>query len=75
MDAGKVGGLRQTFVTNLCNADVSPKTAQALARHSDIRLTMNVYSHADQEEQPAAFRKLGGLPPASGVAQALCPIG
>ena len=34
--------LRHTFITNLCKADVSPKTAQMLARHSDISLTMNI---------------------------------
>ena len=36
---------RHTFITNLARAGVSPKTAQTLARHSDIRLTMNVYTH------------------------------
>ena len=28
--------LLHTFITNLCKANVSPKTAQALARHCDI---------------------------------------
>ena len=50
--------LRHTFVTNLCKADVSPKTAQSLARHSDIRLTMDVYTHVDRKEQIAAIRSL-----------------
>ncbi len=53
--------MRHTFVTNLCRANVSPKTAQALARHSDIRLTMNTYSHVDQEEQAAAIGMLKGV--------------
>ena len=53
--------LRHTFVTNLCKADISPKTAQTLARHSDIRLTMNVYSHVDEQEQAAAIARLPGL--------------
>ena len=53
--------LRHTFVTNLCRADISPKTAQMLARHSDIRLTMNVYSHVDQQEQAAAINSMPGL--------------
>jgi hypothetical protein len=44
------------FITNLCKAAVSPKTAQTLARHSDIRLTMDVYTHVDREEQVAAIR-------------------
>ncbi len=50
--------MRHTFSTNLCRAKVSPKTAQALVRHSDIRLTMNVYSHIDQQEQEAAIGML-----------------
>ncbi|MBN2292321.1 MAG: tyrosine-type recombinase/integrase [Pirellulales bacterium] len=53
--------LRHTFVTNLCKADISPKTAQTLARHSDIRLTMNIYSHVDLEDQSAAIAKLPGI--------------
>jgi integrase/recombinase XerD len=53
--------LRHTFITNLCKANVSPKTAQALARHSDISLTMNVYTHVDQEEQAAAIGRLPGV--------------
>ena len=53
--------LRHTFITSLAKADVSPKTAQMLARHSDISLTMNVYSHVDQEEQAAAIGRLPGV--------------
>ena len=34
--------LRHTFIMNLCKADVLPKTAQMLARHCDISLTMNI---------------------------------
>ena len=52
---------RHTFITNLCKAEVSPKMAQALARHSDIRLTMNLYSHVDLGDQSAAIRKLPGV--------------
>ncbi len=54
-------GLRHTFITNLGKADVSPKTAQALARQSDIRLTMNVYTHVGQAEQAEAIGQLPGL--------------
>jgi len=55
--------LRHTFITNLCRANVSPKVAQQLARHSDIRLTLNVYSHAVHDERAAAINSLPGLPP------------
>ena len=33
------------------------KTAQMLARHSDIRLKIEVYTHVDQNEQVDAMRK------------------
>ena len=38
--------LRHSYITLLERSGVSPKLAQELARHSDIRLTMNVYTHA-----------------------------
>src|SRR5262249_5661901 len=38
--------LRHAYITLLERSGVSPKLAQELARHSDIRLTMNVYTHA-----------------------------
>ncbi len=37
--------LRHTFATLLSKAGVVPRMAQELMRHSDIRLTMNVYTH------------------------------
>ena len=54
-------GLRHTFISNLCRAGVMPQTAQVLARHSDIKLTMNIYTHVAPEEQAAAIRQLPGL--------------
>jgi len=42
-------------------ADISPKTVQTLARHGDIRLTMNLYSHVDLEDQSAAISRLPGI--------------
>jgi integrase len=55
---------RHTFITNLAQAGVSPKTSQTLARHSDIRLTLGVYTHTNQSEQVAAIAKLPSLPEA-----------
>ena len=49
---------RHTFITNLSRANVSPKVAQTMARHSDIRLTMNIYTHTDLDEKVAAVAKL-----------------
>ena len=53
---------RHTFISNLAKSGVSPKVAQTLARHSDINLTMNVYSHVQMEEQAAATAALAPPP-------------
>jgi len=52
---------RHTFITNLSKVGVSAKTAQTMARHSDIRLTMNTYTHTELAEKQAAVQKLAGL--------------
>jgi len=54
--------LRSTFITNLSRADVSPKMAQSLARHSDINLTMNTYTKLGVLDQAAAVESLPPLP-------------
>lgn len=51
--------LRHTFVTRLARSGVEPKTAQDLARHKSIDLTMSVYSHTVLRDRAAA---LDGLP-------------
>ena len=56
---------RHTFITNLGRAGVSPKTTQELARHSDIRLTLGVYTHADLADKVEAVGRLP-TPPANG---------
>jgi hypothetical protein len=68
--------LRHTFGTALARAGVAPKVAMDLMRHSDINLTMRLYSHtvvADwakaleklprikQQEQPAAVTRTDGV--------------
>lgn len=53
--------LRHTFITNLCRANVSPKVAQTLARHSDVRLTLEIYSHITDDEQIDAINSLPGI--------------
>lgn len=60
-------GLRHTFISNLSKAGVSPKTAQILARHSDISLTMNIYTHVDQAAQVDAINLLPAIPGHSGT--------
>lgn len=63
--------LRKTFITNLSRAGVSPKMAQSLARHSDINLTMNVYTMLNVSDQAAAVEALPPIPQAA-VGPVLC---
>lgn len=53
---------RHTFISNLSRCGVRPMLAQSLARHSDINLTMQVYSHVELEDQNAAIAALPGPP-------------
>ena len=50
--------LRHTFITRLVKGGIHTKTAQTLARHSDPRLTLGVYSHIEIIDQAAAIRTL-----------------
>ena len=50
--------LRHTFITSLARGGVHPKTAQALARHSTITLTMDRYSHIGLYDEAAALETL-----------------
>ena len=47
-------------------AGVHPRNAQALARHSTIDLTMNVYTHVDMEDLATDVES---LPPVLGETQ------
>ncbi len=66
--AGRVAdfhALRHTFVTNLARSGVHPSVAQALARHSDIRLTLGTYTHSRWESMAEAVRRLPSTDAAS----------
>lgn len=54
-------GNRTTFITNLGRAGVPLVMAQQLARHSDPRLTANVYTRFDDDEKRAATALLPKL--------------
>jgi hypothetical protein len=60
---------RHLFITSLERAGLSPKMAQTLARHSDVRLTLGVYTHVGIHDQTAAIGSLRG-PPSEGVGPA-----
>jgi integrase len=57
---GKVDfhSLRHTFGTLLAGAGVHPKVAMDLMRHSDINLTMSLYTHGSHDQQTAAIDSL-----------------
>ena len=57
--------MRYLFITNLERAGVSPRRAQTLARHSDIRLTMGVYTHVELSDCSAVIELLPAPPSGS----------
>ncbi|MGA2031214.1 MAG: site-specific integrase [Thermoguttaceae bacterium] len=56
-------GQRMTFISALARAGVSPATAQKLARHSDINLTMGTYTRLQMADMAGAVDKLSELGP------------
>ncbi len=63
-ESGRVAdfhSLRHTYVTSLIRGGASVKEVQELARHSDPRLTLNVYTHLGLQDKAAALRKLPSL--------------
>ncbi len=63
-DAGRYvdfHALRHTFISNLAAGGVHPKTAQRLARHSTITLTMDRYTHLRREDLAGALTTLPDL--------------
>ncbi|MDZ4819438.1 MAG: site-specific integrase, partial [Planctomycetota bacterium] len=56
-------GQRTTFITGLARAGVSPATAQKLARHSDINLTLGTYTRLGVADLSTAVDSLPRLSP------------
>jgi integrase len=57
-----VHALRHTFGTLLSKGGIAPRTAQAAMRHSDIKLTMNVYTDPKLLDVRGALDALPALP-------------
>ena len=49
---------RHTFCTMLYNADVDIKTAQAVLGHSDVSVTLRVYTHFADKQKKRSIDKL-----------------
>jgi integrase len=60
--------LRHTYVTSLADAGASVKEAQVLARHTDPRLTLGVYTHASRAGLAAAVNRIDPSAPPSPLA-------
>ncbi|TWT33896.1 Tyrosine recombinase XerC [Posidoniimonas corsicana] len=61
-EAGRVfdfHALRHQFITTLAAANVSPKIAQQLARHSSIELTLGRYTHLQAADVAGALDVVG----------------
>ena len=54
-------GLRKTYGTMLAAAGVSPRVAMELMRHSDMKLTMGVYTDVAQLPMIAETERLPSL--------------
>ena len=56
------------FPSAFARAGVHPRNAQALARHSTIDLTMNVYTHIEMGDLAGDVENLPALPGYAGIA-------
>ena len=52
---------RHTYCTNMARAGMNPKTLQYLMGHSDISITMNVYTHLGLNEAKDEMIKMEEL--------------
>ncbi|MCM1245144.1 MAG: site-specific integrase [Roseburia sp.] len=50
--------LRHTFCTNMANAGMDIKSLQYLMGHSDVSVTLNVYTHANYEKAEQEMRQI-----------------
>ncbi len=49
---------RHTFCSNMAKSGMNPKTLQKIMGHSDIGVTLNVYTHVDFEDVQSEMKKI-----------------
>lgn len=49
---------RHTFCSNMASAGMSPKNLQYIMGHSDISITLNVYTHVDACDTTEEYRRI-----------------
>ena len=52
---------RHTYCSNMAKSGMNPKTLQYLMAHSDIAVTLNVYTHVGLEDAEKELQKIQGL--------------
>ena len=52
---------RHTYCTNMARAGMNPKSLQYLMGHSDIGVTLNVYTHVGLDDASKELEKMQGL--------------
>ena len=57
----KFHALRHTYATRLFENNVPPKTVQALMGHSDISVTMDIYTHVMDDTKIKAVEKIDDI--------------
>jgi integrase len=67
--------LRHLYVSRVVRSGATPKVAQELARHCDVRLTLGRYSHVALHDLTAAVDALPDLLPKQAERQALAATG
>ncbi len=56
--AGYICHFRHTFCTNMANAGMDIKTLQYVMGHSDVGVTLNVYTHASYDRVAEQMAKI-----------------
>lgn len=57
---------RHTFCSNMAKTGISPKNLQYLMGHSDIQVTLNIYTHFGADDSREELEKLGIMPTEKG---------
>ena len=57
----KFHGLRKTYATRLFEKEVPPKTVQMLLGHSDISITLNIYTQVMENKKIEAIEKIDDI--------------
>ena len=53
--------LRHSFASNCISSDVDVKTTSAMLGHSDVKITLEVYTHPSFEQKKDAITKFSKL--------------